>query len=285
MADSNDANTTDTTDAAPTDADSASTASSNRAPLMPGAEPPSTHFSWGASLAIGVFVVGVIGALQIAPFWSLCWGAGAALAARFGLPDRSARLLALTVAEEPRPAKHQRLAVAGLFLAPLIALAGVWDAATPAQLWYPWALVWGVGFGFLVYAFAVRRGGGTRPQRWWWAWLPIAGIVVVFFAAGGPFRARWSYCESRLSAAVARDEPIERSNTGRFCWHDATDKTVDGQRRLYLEDGTAGSGTGFAYSPDRAIEQTPGLQLLRNLGNGWYYFEEGSALRDFWFDD
>ena len=253
--------------------------------VSPDAQRTVTHFSWGAALAIGVFVVGVIGALQIAPFWSLCWGVGAAITARFGLPDRSARLLALTAAEEPRSPTHRRPLVALIFLAPFIAVVGVWDAATPAQLWYPWALVWGVGFGFLVYAFAVRRGGGTHPQRWWWAWLPIAAVVVVFFAAGGPFRVRWAHCEPRLTAAIERGDPIERSNTGRFCWHDAVEKTVDGQRRLYLEDAGEGRGAGFVYSPDGAVETAPGLQLLRKLGDGWYYFEEGSALRDFWFDD
>lgn len=239
------------------------------------------HYTWPASLTIGVAAVGILGVLGTAPFWALCGGVAAAASAHYSLPDQSVRLLQLA-GRAPGSLNVERAIIVLLFLAPLIALSTAWGAATPRLLWSPWWLVYGVGFGFFAYAFALRRGGGERPQRWWWAWLPLAILVVGFFAVGGPFRVRWAYCEARLTDAVVAGEVIEIANTGRFCWHDTEQLTVDGERRLYF--GSVNDANGLVYSPAGAIEESDGIRLLRELGGGWYYFEEGSAVHDFWFD-
>lgn len=245
---------------------------------------PDRPCSWPAALAIGTFTVGVVGVLRFSPFWALVSGLASVFAVRSGLPDPMPRLLAWTHTDTPRWTKHPRVAVAAFFIMPPLALTAAWAAAQPTTLWSPWALIYGVAVGLHVYGYALHRGGGTRPRRWWWVWLSMASLVILFFAGGGPFRARWAYCESRLTAAVTADEPVDIPTTGRFCWHDAVERTVDGERRLYISGADDGDGTGLVYSPAGEIEHSPGLELVRSLGGGWYYFEEGSAVKGFWFD-
>ena len=242
--------------------------------------------SWPASLAIGSFVVGVAGVLDTAPFWAICCGLAAVLVVHFNLPDPMPRLLTWTHTDAPRWTNHPRIVITVFFVLLPLSLTAAWAAASPSQLWNPWALFYGLPVGLHVFAFSLRRGGGSRPQRWWWIWLPLASLVILFFAVGGPFRARWAYCESRLTAAVSAGEPVEIHSTGRFCWHDAVERTVDGERRLYISGADEeGDGEGLVHSPSGAIERAPGIEMLRSLGGGWYYFEEGSPEKGFWFGD
>lgn len=248
-------------------------------------DPATAPCSWAAAVALGIFAVGAAGVLDTAPFWSLCWGIATVSVARFGLPDPMPRLLAWTQNDSPRWSQHPRAAVTLLFVAPPLALTAAWEVASPTVLWSPWALVWGVPVGLFVYGYALRRGGGIRPQRWWWVWLPLASLVILFFAVGGPFRVRWAYCESRLTAAVTAGTPVDIPSTGRFCWHDAVERTVDGERRLYISGADDdGDGKGLVHSPSGAIERAAGFSLLSELGDDWYYFEEGSPAKGFWFD-
>jgi hypothetical protein len=247
------------------------------------ATPTDTPRSWVSALAVGVFAVGAAGLLGVAPLWSLIAGVLITAAAWDTFPRWSPWLRRHLSAKVTAMARRPRLAVAIILIAPPLAISAAWDQAHPTTVWIPLALMVGPYVAFHVHAFASRDS--DRPTaRWWWAWLPLASILVVFFAVGGPFRARWAYCQSRLTAAVTAGEPVEIANTGRFCWHDATERTVDGERRLYFGGADDGDGSGLVYSPTGAIEQSAGLALLRDLGGGWYYFEEGSIVRGFWFD-
>jgi len=262
------------------------------------AEPPTPasgraarpHTSWGLSIAGGAFTYGLLSAIGANPFWAAWIGVAAFGIIRLSRPEPAAWLLSwledrLLLPEDAK--KSPTPLIIGIFLLPFLALySGVAGLAEPTDVWNPGAMaLTGLGAA-IVYAFAHYRGTAERAARWWPYWLVLAIAVGSFVLIGGPFRTRWSYCESRLSAAVAAGEAISTDNTGRFCWHDAVERTVDGERRLYFDGGEQDdSGKGLVLSSDRSIEHAAGIKFLRRLTNGWYYFETGSVVHGYWAVD
>jgi hypothetical protein len=137
-----------------------------------------------------------------------------------------------------------------------------------------------VGWSFAQHGRAIGR-----PIRWFRAWLVVCLAVGLFHTFGGPFHARWAYCESRLTDAVTTHSPIDSDSVGWLCWPDTNERVVDDETRLYFDGGVnSTSGSGLVYSPDGTIEHAGGLKALRDLGDGWYWFETGSVLRNIWID-
>lgn len=245
------------------------------------------HTSWGLSIAGGAFAYGVLGTIGAHPFWAGWIGAATVAAIRLSRPEPAAWLLRwledrLLLPEDAK--KSPTMLIIGIFLLPLLALySAVAGVAEPTDVWNPGALAITSLGAALVYAFAHYHGTGERAARWWPFWLVLAVVIGSFVLVGGPFRTRWSYCESRLTAAVAAGEDISTANTGRFCWHDAVERTVDGERRLYFDGGEQDdNGKGLVLSTDRSIEHAAGIRYLRRLTNGWYYFETGSVVHGYW---
>ena len=249
--------------------------------------------SWNWVIGSSALAVGLIAFFfPVAPLWTIIGLVIVALILRFTRvgarwvqDERSAMFTGLV--NHPAMLRHHNLVAATLFILPLLVLPGVaWALSGPSVQWNGGAM-WIVAlFGFVVFAIAQEQRAAGMKARWWQAWVVFASVMAVFLVVGGPARLRWAYCESRLTRVVSRGDEVTEENTGRFCWHDVPQKVVDGQTRLYTEDGEGDSldGKGLVYSPDRAIELTGGIRLLIDLGDGWYWFETGTTVRSFWLD-
>lgn len=180
-------------------------------PQQPSLPSTARPCSWPASLAIGTFTVGVVGVLRFSPFWALVSGLAIAFAVRAGLPDP-------TPASGVDPHRHATLDAHSSRRRDGVFFRSRRPSRSPQRGRPPSPPPCGHrGRRFTSLSASrlracVSSGGGTRPRRWW-VWLSMASLVILFFAVGGPFRARWAYCESRLTAVVTADEPIQRSNT------------------------------------------------------------------------
>ncbi|MDO8361465.1 MAG: hypothetical protein Q7V88_01085 [Actinomycetota bacterium] len=248
--------------------------------------------SWPFALAVGATVAALAAfALQLAVVPTLLVLVG--VTALMLLDPSTARLahrlidmFEIDVTDDSEPLeKRPRLMVALFCLFPLVMAINAWQSSGPDEMWNQLAAAITAAGCWVGWAFAQHGRAIGRPVRWWPVWLTVALAVGVFYTVGGPFRARWAYCQPKLTVAVTRGEEVTKANTGSFCWHSARQRVVDGQTRLYLEgDEGDDDATGLVYSPDHAIERTPGIRMLRDLGDGWYYFEIGSVVRSIWFD-
>lgn len=255
---------------------------------------PSKSFSarWSFALAAGATIAAisaVVLQLAVVPTALACAGATALIqldAQAATLARRLVMRFETDVTEDASRIERRPWVTLALFcLFPLAMAFNAWISAEPDDQWNPLAAAITAGGCWVGWAFAQQLRLSHRASRWFPAWLTVALAVGIFYTVGGPFRVRWAVCESRLTAAVQRGEPIERDTVGRMCWYDATERDVDGERRLYFDGGQLNAnGTGLVYSPDRSIEQAGGIRVLRELGGGWYWFETGSVLRSIWFD-
>lgn len=258
------------------------------------------HPGWGWSLASATLVVGLAAFFfPLAPFWTLLWLA--ALSLVFGLTPLGAKWVitqqSALLADVTHPAltRHPRLVAAVVFVLPTLLVPGVaWDLSDPGQRWNGGAL-WAIAvFGFLVRTVVEELRAAGHRARWWKPWLAITIVAGVLVLAGAPARARWSHCAPLLRAAIeAAPSPemvdVSADSTDRWCWTDADVRVVDGEVRLYTDlddaiDAPPNSGEGIVFSPDAAVESAGEVRVLVPLGDGWYWFETGSPVRDFWFD-
>lgn len=254
---------------------------------------PHRRPSWGLCIASAAPVVGLLSILfPLAPFWALMWMLVICLVLRFtplgGRWLQTERLALVSgLVAHPAILRHPRLTGVALFAVPMVlVIAVVWQFSDPNYQWNGGVLWISSIFGYLAWTVAIELRAAGHQARWWRPWLTLMVITTVFVLVGGPARARWAYCDDKLSAAVQSGEQVTKANTGRFCWWDADQQIVDGQVRLYTEtdDEHPGEGEGLAYSPDGAIEMSGGLDLLIKLGDGWYWFETGTPVRNFWFE-
>lgn len=244
----------------------------------------SHHPGWGWSIASASLVVGLVAFFfPLAPFWTLLWLA--ALTVLFGLTPLGERwvitqrsALLSDVVAHPSVSNHPRLVAAAVFIVPAVLVPGVaWDLSDPGQRWNGGAL-WGIAvFGFLVRSMVEELRSAGHRARWWFVWLALAIVLGGLMLVGAPGRIRWAYCESRMN------------DGGTLCWGDAARRVVGGDQRYYFDiDDSPGAlpdaGEGLVYSPTRAIETAGVVRVLVPLGDGWYWFETGSPVRDFWFD-
>ena len=251
------------------------------------------HPSWGVCIASAAPVVGLLSILfPLAPFWAIVWMLGIVLLLRFTplgsrwLQTEKSALLSGFVAH-PVILRHPRLTAVALFALPIVIVVAVmWQFSDPNYLWNGGVLWISSIFGYLAWTVAIELRAAGHQARWWNTWLTLMVLTTAFVVVGGPARARWAYCEDKLADAVTSGEQVTKANTGRFCWWDAEQLVVDGQTRLYTDqdDQNAAEGEGLVYSPDGAIEKAGGIEVLIDLGEGWYWFETGSPVRNFWFD-
>lgn len=259
-----------------------------------------SHPGWGWSIASAALVVGLVAFFfPLAPFWSLFWLAGLTLVfaltplgAKWVITQQSALLAEVS---HPVVTRHPRAVAVTVFVLPALLVPGVaWDLSDPGQLWNGGAL-WAIAvFGFLVRTVVEELRDSGHPARWWKPWLAVTIVAGTLALVGAPARLRWQHCAPLLRAAVdAAPSPdqvdVSAASTDRWCWTDADVRVVDDQVRLYtaFDDGADAppdAGEGMVFSPDRAIESAGDVRVLVDLGDGWYWFETGSPLRDFWFD-
>lgn len=258
------------------------------------ASDPVERPSWWVCIASAAPVVGIMATLfPIAPLWTVAWFLGITLVLKFSPLgprwlrfERSALLSGLVA--HPAVLRHPRLTAFVAFAIPALLVSAVLvELSGPAYLWNAGVLWVSSLFGYLVWTVVVELRAAGHRVRWWNLWLAMTIITTVFILVGGPARTRWAYCKDQLTDAVEQGVPVSDSDVGRVCWPDATERVVDGQTRLYTsfydEEGPD-AGEGLVYSPDGAIEMAGGLQLLIALPGGWYWFETGSPVHDFWLD-
>lgn len=272
--------------------------------IRPMSQPASTrgdtHPGWGWSIASATLVVGLAAFFfPLAPFWTLLWLAALSLVlgltplgAKWVITQQSALLADVT---HPALTRHPRLVAATVFVLPTLLVPGVaWDLSDPGQRWNGGAL-WAIAvFGFLVRTVVEELRAAGHRSRWWKPWLLITIVAGVMVLAGVPARARWAHCAPLLQAAVEAAPSLDRvdvssEGTDRWCWTNADVRVVDGELRLYTgvddaADAPVNAGEGIVFSPDGAIETAGGVRVLVALGDGWYWFETGSPVRNFWFD-
>jgi len=190
------------------------------------------------------------------------------------------------VTEDSDRLERRPRALIGLFVLFPVALAiNAWESAGPDDQWNTLAAAITAAGCWVGWSFAEHGRAIGRPIRWFPYWLAISLAIGLFHTVGGPFHVRWSVCESRLTDAVQHGDPLSTSTTGWMCWPDAYEREVDGEQRLYFDGGVANdNGEGLVYSPDGSIEHAGRIRALRDLGNGWYWFETGSTERSIWFD-
>jgi len=247
----------------------------------------------GWSLASAALVVGSGSLLfSIAPFWCLFWlvaiTAGlryTPIGAKVARREREALLGGLS--RNGLVTRWPLATAAVAFLLPIAMLVGLSpDLSDPSDQWNGGILFVVAVIGFLTWLVVLELRVAGRRARWWGAWVTLACVVAGFMLVGGPARVRWAHCVDRLTTVVEAGNDVTESNTGRFCWHDADQRTVDGQVRLYLDrgDGSGEGASGLVYSPDGAVESAGDVRSLIDLGDGWFWFETGSLVRNFWFD-
>ena len=190
------------------------------------------------------------------------------------------------VTEDSEPLDRRPRALLGLFaLFPLVLAINAWESAGPNDQWNTLAAAITAVGCWVGWSFAEHSRSKGRPVRWFPYWLALSLAIGVFHTVGGPFAVRWATCSSRLTDAVQHGDPIGTHTTGWACWPNAHVRVVAGQTRLYLDGGIVNdSGEGLAYSPGGAIVSAPRMKNLRDLGDGWYWFETGSVVRSIWFD-
>ena len=247
---------------------------------------------WTFAIAMGATAAALIAfALQLALVPAAIVLVAATALVRFDAPTgRLARRLIIrfetNVTDDADTIERRPRVLMALFaIFPLILAINAWETAGPDDQWNTLASAITAGGCWVGWSFAQHGRAIGRPIRWFPAWLVLCLAIGLFHTFGGPFHARWASCESRLTAAVTAGEPVDDRSVGWMCWPDTTQKTVEGQTRLYFDGGVnSNSGSGLVYSPDGAIEHAGGLKALRDLGDGWYWFETGSVLRNIWID-
>lgn len=253
---------------------------------------------WGWSLASATLVVGLVAFFfPLAPFWTLLWLVG--LTALFALTPLGSRWVATQtaallsdVAAHPVIGRHPRIVAVAVFVLPVVFTPGVaWDLSDPGQRWNGGAL-WAIAvLGVLVRSMVAELRSTGHRARWWQPWLVLTIVAGALMLVGLPARVRWAHCQPGLTAAVTGATTADEVDISddRWCWSDAEVRIVAGDVRLYTEVDTSptaspDAGEGIAYSPGRAIETAGSVRVLVPLGDGWYWFETGSPVRDFWFD-
>ena len=251
-----------------------------------------TRASWWFSLAIGATTAAVAAfLLQLAVVPTLLVLAAVALLVRLDAPTGTlARRLIIrfetdVTEDSDQLNRRPRVLIALFALFPLALAINAWQSAGPDDQWNTFAAAITAAGCWVGWSFAEHGRSIGRPIRWFPYWLAVCLALGIFHTVGGPFQVRWAACHSKLTAAVEQGTPIGSRATGWMCWPEAHVREVNGQTRLYLDGGISSeTGQGLVYSPDGAIEQTPRLQTLRDLGSGWYWFETGSVVRSIWFD-
>jgi len=248
---------------------------------------------WGWSITSAAFIVGFAAIFfRVPPFWYLLWLGVLIVVIRLTpLGERTVQreqsaLLAGLVPSQRITSRPLLTAVAAFLPLLVILPAFSWDLSDPADLWNGGILCPIAVFGLLTWTVVQELRATGHRARWWTAWVVLAVLVAGFFLVGGPARLRWNYCKDRLTTVVAAGGEVTSDNTGALCWHDAEQRVVDGDIRLYTDAGdTDGNdAAGLVYSPDGAVERSGDIRSLIDLGGGWYWFETGSLVRDFWFD-
>lgn len=250
---------------------------------------------WGWSIATATLVVGIVAFFfPLAPFWTLWWLLALVLVLRLSpigarwIETQRTALLADLVTHSA-VVRHPRLVAVAVFVLPTLLAPGViWDLSDPVDRWNGGAL-WAMAvFGFLVRTLVeeLRRAG--HRARWWITWLAATIAIGTAVLWGLPAHVRWDYCRPLLTDAVNR--AVGDIDDGvRWCWDDAEVRVVDDEIRLYTDtirdDGQpSDAGSGLVFSTDGSIVTAGGIRTLVDLGGGWYWFETGSPLRDYWFD-
>lgn len=254
--------------------------------------PTAERASWAFSLAMGATTAAIAAfILQLAVVPTALVLVGVGLLVRLDAPTgRLARRLIIRfetdVTEDSEQLERRPRAMLALYaLFPLALAINAWESAGPDDQWNTLAAAITALGCWVGWSFAEHGRQIGRPLRWFPYWLALSLAIGGFHTVGGPFHVRWASCESKLTDAVQAGEPITSHTTGWMCWPDAHVREVNGETRLYLDGGIANdNGEGLAYSPDGAIEAAPHIKALRDLGDGWYWFETGSALRFVWFD-
>ena len=248
--------------------------------------------SWWFSLALGATVAAIAAfLLQLAVVPTALVLVATVLLVRLDAPTgRLARRLIITfetdVTEDSDRLERRPRALLGLFALFPIALAiNAWESAGPDDQWNTLAAAITAAGCWVGWSFAEHWRSSGKPIRWFPYWLAISLAIGVFHTVGGPFHVRWAMCESRLTDAANANATLSTSSTGWMCWPDAHERIVDGEQRYYFDGGVANdNGEGLVYSPDHSIEQASRIRALRDLGDGWYWFETGSSERSIWFD-
>jgi len=251
-----------------------------------------TRASWWFSLAMGATTAAIAAfLLQLALVPTVLVLAAVALLVRLDAPTGTlARRLIIrfetdVTEDSDRIERRPRVLLALFAVFPLALAINACQSAGPDDQWNTLAAAITAAGCWVGWSFAEHGRSIGRPIRWFPFWLTVCLAIGIFHTVGGPFHVRWAYCQSRLTAAVTQGTPIGAHATGWMCWPDAHVRVVNDQTRLYLDGGiNSETGQGLVYSPDGAIEQTSRLQALRDLGDGWYWFETGSVVRSIWFD-
>lgn len=259
----------------------------------PGTLHDSGQPGFGWSLASASLVVGSCSLLfSIAPFWCLFWLAAITAGLRYTpigtkVAHRERDALLGGLSRQGVITRWPLATVIVAFLLPIALLAGLsWDISDPSDQWNGGILLVVAVIGFLTWLVVLELRASGHRARWWGAWLVLTCAVGGFMLVGGPARVRWAHCVDRLTTVAAAGNEVTTSNTGSYCWHDADQVVVDGQVRLYIDlgDGSGEGAGGLVYSPDNAVESAGDIRSLIDLGDGWFWFETGSLVRDFWFD-
>lgn len=250
--------------------------------------------SWSFALAVGATVAAIAAfVLQLAVVPTLLFLAVSGLVVRFDVPSGLlARRLIIRFGTDvtddaERIERRPRLMLALFIVFPLALAANAWQVADPDDQWNQLVAAITAAGCWVGWSFAEHGRAVGRPLRWFPVWLTVSLAIGSFHTLGGPFHVRWALCEDRLSSAVETGIEVGRrlgdEPAGWLCWSDSMVREVDGEIRLYV-DVSAEEGKGLVYSPDGSIERTSGIRVLRELGDGWYWFEVGSSLRSIWFD-
>lgn len=247
---------------------------------------------WTFSLAMGATAAALIAfALQLALVPTAIVFVAASALVRLDAPtERLARRLIIRfgtdVTDDADAIERRPRVMMALFAVfPLALAVNAWETAGPDDQWNTLAAAITAGGCWVGWSFAQHGRAIGRPIRWFPVWLVLCLAIGVFHTLGGPFHARWAYCESRLTDAVTAGRTIDDRSVGWLCWPDTHERVVDGETRLYFDGGiSSDTGEGLVYSPDGSIERSGGMRALRNLGSGWYWFETGSVMRSIWFD-
>jgi hypothetical protein len=251
---------------------------------------PKWRAGWGISAGLAATTAGVAAVITNPAVTALVFISAASSIRRVAPADLSHRLRRKFFSTERSVVRWVEPALCFAVLP--AAMTAAWGESGPNRMWSPWALLFTCCVAWWAWSIAQRCRDSGRRARWWPVWLVGAIVVGGFFVVGGPFRARWAYCQERLTQVVVGGGSSGLSGTGRFCWHDARQRSVNGQTRFYAIGGDVDpydnhvdlDGNGFVYSPDRSIEHQDGITALRVLGGGWYYFESGSVDDGFWLD-
>ena len=254
---------------------------------------PATSFSarWSFAVAAGATIAAITAfVLQLAVVPTLLVLVASTVLLRLDTQTATiARRLVLRfesdVTEEAERIERSPWVIALFCLFPAVIAINAWFSAEPNDQWNPLAAAITAGGCWVGWAFGQHLRQSGRGTRWFPAWLVVALAIGAFYTVGGPFRVRWAVCSSRLTEVVTNDEVLSLANAGHLCWYDATERKVEGERRFYFDGGEVNdNGEGLVYSPDRSIERAGAMRVLRDLGDGWYWFETGSVLRSIWFD-